>query len=130
MDQAPSPRDVRVWERRFEKAFEVAPYALLAGATLPSLVQPDQTWEDRLVVVGLVALATAWLLLMYGLRPPRWRRRTGTMVVYLAGVLALAAVLAARSWFFVAFAVVGLFQPFFLLPTVLAFVAVFAASRW
>jgi len=39
------------------------------------------------------------------LRPPRWRQRTGAMVVSFAGMLALAALLTARPWFFVAFAV-------------------------
>jgi hypothetical protein len=50
------------------------------------------------------------------------------MVVYFAGMLALATVLTARSWFFVAFAVTPLIQAFFLLPTVLAFAAIFAGS--
>jgi hypothetical protein len=40
------------------------------------------------------------------------------MVVYFAGMLALATVLTARSWFFVAFAVTGLVQAFFLLEAV------------
>jgi signal transduction histidine kinase len=128
MGDAPAPRDVRVWERRFEKVFEVAPYALLAGATLLSLVQPDQTTKDRLVIAGLAVFAAAWLLLMYTLWPPRWRQRTGAMVVYFAGMLALATVLTTRSWFFVAFAVTGLIQPFFLFPTALAFIAMAATS--
>ncbi|HEU4399224.1 MAG TPA: sensor histidine kinase [Actinomycetota bacterium] len=128
MDERPSPRDGRAWERRFERVLEVLPYALLAGSTIPSLIQPHQTWRDRLVIVGLVALAAAWVLFTYTLRPPRWRQRTGAMVVYFAGMLTLAAVLTTRSWFFVAFAVTGLVQAFFLLPTVLAFVGVAATS--
>jgi hypothetical protein len=128
MDERPSPSDGRAWERRFERVLEVLPYALLAFSTVLSLIQPDQTLADRLVTVGLVALAAAWILFTYTLRPPRWRQRTGAMVVYFAGMLALAAVLTGRSVFFVAFAVTGLVQAFLLLPTALAFTAVFATS--
>jgi signal transduction histidine kinase len=128
MDERPSPSDGRAWERRFERVLEVLPYALLAFPTVLSLIQPDQTLADRLVTVGLVALAAGWILVTYTLRPPGWRERTGAMVVYFAGMLGLAAVLTARSVFFVAFAVTGLIQAFLLLPTALAFTAVFATS--
>jgi signal transduction histidine kinase len=128
MGDAPAPRDQRVWERRFEKVFEVVPYPLLAFATLLSLIQPGQTTKDRLVIAGLAALSAAWLLLTYSLRPPSWRQRTGAMVVYFVGMLALATVLTMRSWFFVAFAVTGLIQPFFIFPTPLAWAAVAATS--
>jgi signal transduction histidine kinase len=128
MGDAPAPRDQRVWERRFEKVFEVVPYPLLAFATLLSLIQPGQTTRDRLVIAGLAALSAAWLLLTYSLRPPSWRQRTGAMVVYFVGMLALATVLTMRSWFFVAFAVTGLIQPFFIFPTPLAWAAVAATS--
>jgi signal transduction histidine kinase len=128
MGRRPIPIEGDRWERRFEKVLEVLPYALLAGSAILSLIQPGQTTRERLVTAGLVALATAWVLVTYTLRPPRWRERTGPMVVYFAGLLALAAVLTARSWFFVAFAVTPLVQAFFLLPTALAFVGVFAGS--
>jgi signal transduction histidine kinase len=128
MGRRPSPIDGDRWERRFEKVLEVLPYALLAGSAVLSLIQPGQTRGDRLATAGLVALTAAWVLSMYTLRPPRWRERTGPMVVYFAGMLTLAAVLTTRSWFFVAFAVTGLVQAFFLLPTVLAFIGVAATS--
>jgi hypothetical protein len=128
MGRRPTPTEGERWERRFEKVLEVLPYVLLAGSAVLSLIQSGQTSRERLVTAGLVALAAAWLLAMYTLRPPRWRERTVPMVVYFAGVLTLAAVLTARSWFFVAFAVTPLIQAFFLLPTVLAFVGVFAGS--
>jgi CheY-like chemotaxis protein len=128
MDARPSPSDRKTWERHYQKVLEVLPYALLAGPTLLSLIQPDQTWADRLVIVGLVVLAAAWVLTMYSLRPPSFRQRTGAMVVSFAGMLGLAALLTARSWFFVAFAVTGLVQAFLLLPAALAFVGVAATS--
>jgi signal transduction histidine kinase len=128
MGRRPSPIDGDRWERRFEKVLEVLPYALLAGSAVLSLIQPGQTLGDRLGTAGLVALAAAWVLFMYTLRPPRWRERTGPMAVYFAGMLTLATLLTTRFWFFVAFAVTGLVQAFFLLPTVLAFVGVAATS--
>jgi len=128
MGRRPTPIEGDRWERRFDKVLEVLPYALLAGSAVLSLIQPGQTSRERLVTAGLVALAAVWVLTMYTLRPPRWRERTVPKSVYFAGMLALAAVLTARSWFFVAFAVTPLVQAFFVLPTVLAFVAVFAGS--
>jgi signal transduction histidine kinase len=128
MRARPSPGHAGTWERHYGKVLEVLPYVLLAFSTVLSLVQPDQTSRDRLVTAGLVALAAAWVLVTYTLRSPAWRRRTDAMVVYFAGMLALAAVLTARSVFFVAFAVTGLVQAFLLLPTVLAFVGVAATS--
>jgi signal transduction histidine kinase len=116
------------WERHFEKVLEVLPYVLLAFPTVLSLLQPDQRLEDRLAIVGLVALAAAWNLLMLTLRPPSWRQRPAAMSIYFAGNLTLAALLTMRSWFFVAYAVTGLVQAFILLPTVLAFAGVFATS--
>jgi signal transduction histidine kinase len=128
MGRRPTPIEGERWERRFERILEALPYALLAGSAILSLIQPGQSARERLGTAGLVALAAGWVLVMYTLRPPRWRERTAPMVVYFAGMLTLAAVLTARSWFFVAFAVTPMIQAFFLLPTVLAFAAVFAGS--
>jgi signal transduction histidine kinase len=116
------------WERKLQRTVEVLPFALLAFSTVVSMIQPDEGWGERLVTLALVALAAAWVLAMYTLRPRRWRSRTVPMVVYFVGLLALSAVLTARSWPFVAFAVTGLVVAFIVLPTVLAFVGVFAAS--
>jgi signal transduction histidine kinase len=123
-----SPNRAGTWERYLERTVEVLPFALLAFSTVVSLVQPGQGRDDRLATLALVALAAAWVLAMYTLRPRRWRTRTGPMVVYFVGLLTLAAVLTARSWPFVAFAVTGLVVAFVVLPTVLAFLGVFATS--
>jgi signal transduction histidine kinase len=120
--------DKRTWEQQFDRVVELLPYALLAFSTVLFLIQPKQSGGERRVTLGLVALAAAWTLWMLTLRPPRWRERTGPMVVYFAGMLALATVLTMRSWFFLAFAVTGLVQAFWLLPTVLAVVGVAATS--
>ena len=128
MAEPDSPDRPGSWERKLVRTVEVLPFALLAFSTVASLIQPDQGRGDRLVTLALVALAAAWVLAMYTLRPRRWRARTGPMVVYYAGLLTLATVLTARSWPFVAFAVTGLVVAFIVLPAVLAFLGVFATS--
>ena len=50
------------------------------------------------------------------------------MLLYFAGLLGIAAVLQARSFFFVAFTIVGFLQPFMLLPAPLGFLVVGATS--
>jgi signal transduction histidine kinase len=128
MAEARVPDRSGPWERRFARTVEVLPFALLALSTILTLVQPDQSTRDRLAVVALAALATAWVLGMYTLRSRRWRARTGPMLAYYVGLLVLAAVLTMASWFFLAFAIIGLVVPFFLLPVVPAFLGVFATS--
>ena len=86
-----SPNRAGTWERYLERTVEVLPFALLAFSTVVSLVQPDQGRDDRLATLALVALAAAWVLAMYTLRPRRWRTRTAPMVVYFVGLLTLAA---------------------------------------
>jgi signal transduction histidine kinase len=128
MAEPGSPDRPGSWERYLERTVEVLPFGLLAFSTVASMIQPDQGRADRLVTLALVALAAAWVLGMYTLRPRRWRTRTGPMVVYFIGLLTLATVLTARSWPFVAFAVTGLVVAFIVLPTVLAFLGVLATS--
>jgi signal transduction histidine kinase len=116
------------WERRYGRALALVPYALLAVSTLLSQTQTYRTLQDRLMVLGLAALAAVWLLLLYTLPPPPWRDRTSLMLVYFAGLLLLSAQLEARSAYFVAFAVTCFFHAFFVLPTVLAFIGTAAIS--
>jgi hypothetical protein len=66
----PVSGDDNTWERRYIKALELAPYPLLGVSTLLSQLQPYQTAGDRLAVLGLAALAAAWVLVMYTLPPP------------------------------------------------------------
>jgi signal transduction histidine kinase len=122
------PRAASGWERRFEWFFEAAPYLLLGGSSVLSLLQVDQSWGHRLITLGLAAVAAAWILLAYTLRSQRWRRHSGAMLLYFAGLLTIAWVLQARSFFFIAFTIAGFLQPFLLLPTPLAFLVVAATS--
>jgi signal transduction histidine kinase len=128
MAETSAPDRTGPWERRFERTVDVLPFALLAFSTILTVVQPGQSTRDRLATVALAGIAAGWVLGMYTLRSRRWRARTGPMLVFYAGLLVLAAVLTAASFFFVAFAIVGLILPFFLLPVPLAFLGVFATS--
>jgi signal transduction histidine kinase len=120
--------DDNTWERRYFKALEIAPYVLL-GVSLPlSLAPPSQSNEDRLALIGLSALAAAWVLGMYTLPPARWRQNTGAMLAYFVGLLVIGGALESRSGFFIAFVVTGFLQAFIVLPTVLAFLGVAATS--
>jgi signal transduction histidine kinase len=123
-----SPGDFDTWERRYARVLAVLPYVLLGVSTLVSQVQRYRTPGDRLVVLGLAMLAAGWVLFMYSLRPQRWRESTGPMLVYFVGLLVLSALLESRSEFFIAFAITGFVQAFFLLPSGLAFIAVAATS--
>ena len=55
------------WERRYFKALEIAPYVLLGVSLLLSQLQPNQSAGERLALIGLSALAAAWVLGMFTL---------------------------------------------------------------
>ncbi|GIJ45456.1 histidine kinase [Virgisporangium aliadipatigenens] len=118
-------RDARATLRR---ALAVLPYVLLAGSTAVALVVPGRAAADRLVTLGVAALAAAWVFAAYTSRPAAWRARTGPMLAYLGGQLAIAGVLTARQQVFIAFAVVGFVQAHELLPAGWAFGLVLATS--
>jgi hypothetical protein len=122
------PSGATEWERRLERAFEVAPYVLLAVAMLLSLLQMEQSWGQRLVTVGLAALAGLWVAFTFTLRSERWRGNSAAMLLYFAGLLTFAWVLQARSFFFLTFTIVGFIQPFLVLPAPLGFLVIGASS--
>jgi signal transduction histidine kinase len=112
--------------RRYAWVQALLPYLLLAAATLVSQFQPYPAVRDRLTVLGLAAVALAWVAL---LRTPVCRPGpTGLMLLYFAGFIALAWQLEARSSFFIAFTCLGFYQAFLLLPSIPAFLAVAATS--
>ncbi|MEV4060252.1 sensor histidine kinase [Nonomuraea dietziae] len=107
------------WERRFDRLVEVVPFICLGTAAVISLSAPDQSWEKRLVTLGLAAVALAWILCAHVLLSARWRQRTGVTVVHFVGVLVTAAILT-------------LHDPIFAIHTISGFflAAQFAPSRW
>jgi signal transduction histidine kinase len=124
----PSSANDNTWERRYFKVLDVAPYVLLAVSTLLSQLQPNQTVRDRLTILGLAALAAAWVLVMYTLPRPQWRKSTSAMLAYFAGLLAVGGVLEAHSIVFMAFVISGFLQASLILPTLVSFVGIVATS--
>src|SRR5215471_9094324 len=116
------------WEVRYYRFLEAAPYVLLAISTVLSQASTTPTVRERVTVVGLAALAAGWVYVMVTRPSQRWRERTGPMLVYFAGLLVFTWALESHSGYFIAFAVTGFLQSFFLLPVVPAFVATAATS--
>ena len=116
------------WERRYVVVAATHPYVLLGISIVLSLVQPGQDARDRLVTLGLSALAAAWVLTMFTWLDLRWPRRTAGRLVYFAGLLVVSGVLVAHSPYFIAFAVTCFIQAVLLLPGPLPFAGVAAAS--
>jgi signal transduction histidine kinase len=120
--------DAGPWGERYRQVLEAAPYALLLVSVVLSQLEPYASLSDRLVTLALAAVAAAWVYLLYTRPPLARRQRTLPMLVYFAGFLVLSWFLEARAFFFVAFAITGFVQAFFLLPVVPAFAAVAATS--
>jgi len=118
----------KTWERRNAAVQGALPYVLLAISTVLSLAQPGPGPHDRLVTVGLTALAALWVLAMFTWMDSRWPRRTVGRLVYVAGLLLICGILVAHSPFFIAFTVTCFAQTILLLPPVFAFVGVALSS--
>jgi signal transduction histidine kinase len=115
-------------DRLLHRVLVPLPFVLLGLATGLAVLSPGQTGRDRLGTLILAATAAVWALSMYTLRSPTWTRRTGPMLVYVAGQLALAGVLMARQPIFLLFAVIGFMQAYEVLPPVWAFASILATS--
>jgi signal transduction histidine kinase len=122
---APVERDVM---SPFHRIVQPLPYILLGVGTALALLTPDQTPRERLGTAALVVVTAAWVLGMYTLRSPEWKRQTMPMLVYAGGQLALAGVLMARQPIFFVFAVIGFIQGYELLPPVWAFLSIAVSS--
>jgi signal transduction histidine kinase len=120
--------DEERWERRFVRLSDVLPYLLLTVSTVLAVSQPAQAWSDRLVMLGLSAIAGTWV--RFGFRSAELaEQRSITMrLVYFFGLLVLEAILVTRSPFYIAFTVTGFVQAFLALPGVAAFVVALLSS--
>ncbi|MBB5079245.1 sensor histidine kinase [Nonomuraea endophytica] len=94
----------------------VVPYALLALLVAILLIVEDWAGGSLPIDLGLCALAAAWILGMFTLRPG-WRDRPWIMGVFVAGLIVITAVLVARHPAF------GLFTP-------AAYIYSFTVLRW
>src|SRR5690606_31321029 len=103
------------WERWYDRMMLVVPWLLLAPATVFSQL-PDQSGRDRLITLGLVAVAAGWVLAGHTLASPERRTRRLPMLVYFAGLLGIAGLLMDRDTVFVLFIITGFFHAYLLRP--------------
>lgn len=115
-------------ERRWNRAWALAPYGLLGLATVLSLVFDAATWPDRLVTLAIVAALSGWHGWFIVAHPQWWERQTLAMVVYFAGLLAGTVVLALRGDSFQLFVPVCYVLAFVALPGWLAYAGVVLAN--
>ncbi|MBO0869648.1 MAG: sensor histidine kinase [Micromonosporaceae bacterium] len=83
-------------DARMERVLSVLPYPILAFSALATALLWPETWPARLTTLGLAASAAAWMFALTTAHKP-WTGRRTLMIVYGAGLVAFAAVLAYRS---------------------------------
>jgi signal transduction histidine kinase len=115
-------------DERFLRLTQWLPYLLLGASTVMAMVQPGQTWHDRLVVLGLAVVTLPWLRFGYPSEDVVKQRSISVTLVYFVGLLALEAALTLRSTYFIAFMITGFVQAFMVLPAAVAFVVVLVSS--
>lgn len=123
--QAPDPG--QDWERIFNRMLIPLPWVLLLPAAVISQLSSDLSGHDRVVTLGLVAVAGAWVYVFHTRADAR-RAQTGWMMTYFAGLLVLFTVLMSRDITFVLFAITGFFHAFQLRPWPFGLAGVFGTS--
>jgi signal transduction histidine kinase len=116
------------WEHRYEKLLVLVPWLLLTTSTAIAMAQPGQTGTDRVVTLGLVGAAAAWVYLGHNRVSPERRKQTRPMLVYFAGLLAFSVALMARDVAFLLFTITGFFHAYLLRPWPLGVAGVFGTS--
>lgn len=116
------------WERLWAKALVVLPWVLLVIPTVMSLARSGQTGAERAITLGLATTTAVWVLIGHTLAGPVRRSRPGPMLVYFAGMLALAVALMTRDIVFLLFTITGFFHAFELNPWFWGVAGVFATS--
>jgi signal transduction histidine kinase len=115
-------------EQRWNRAWALAPYPLLAVAAVISLATGDGGWGHRLTTLAVAAVLAVWHW-WFVLAHPAWpERRSWTNVVYYAGVLALSTVLMLRGEAYQLFVPACYVLAFVALPGRLAYAGVVAAN--
>jgi signal transduction histidine kinase len=92
------------------------PYVLLAALVIFRVIEDHSVGGSMLIDLGLCALAAAWMLAMFTLRPAWWERPL-IMGVFFTGLLVITAILVVRDSTF------GLFTP-------AAYIYAFTVIRW
>jgi signal transduction histidine kinase len=118
---------VSVWERGFERVVEWCPYVTLAIGLILSLLSTDQEPGDRLISLGLAAVAALWVLFMFTRAGAR-RDSQPWVRVYFAGFIVLGALLMLHHGIFFVFVITGFIHAFLLKPAPVAFTGVALSS--
>jgi signal transduction histidine kinase len=116
------------WERWGEASLVWTPYLFLAASTVFALLDPDDGASERLVTLGLAAIAAAWVYVLFTRSPKPYRDHRARMAVYFVGLMVLASVLMVRNPFFFVFAITGFFHASLLRPWPLTVIGVAATS--
>ncbi|QWF79482.1 sensor histidine kinase [Amycolatopsis sp. CA-230715] len=106
---------VDAWAHRRRPVVTVGPYLLLAVLTAVTAVVKHAETTSLLVDLALCALAAVWMLVMFTARPS-WRDEPRLMALFLAGLVAIMAVLVVRDPWFGCFAPAAYVYAFRLLP--------------
>lgn len=118
-------------ERRWNLAWALAPYALLALACALSLAFDPTSWGHRLISLAIAAGLGLWHGWFIVAHPQWWERRIVAMPVYFVGLLAFTSVLVLRSDSFQLFVPMCYVLAFVALPGWWAYVGVvFANTPW
>ncbi|NED99653.1 sensor histidine kinase [Phytoactinopolyspora halotolerans] len=116
------------WDRWWGRVLFYIPWVLLAPPTVISQLPTDQTWSERAVTLGLVAVAAGWVF-FGNTRVPQARRDRGYLsMVYFAGLLVLFVALMSRDLVFVLFTITGFFHAYLLKPWPRGVAAIFGTS--
>jgi signal transduction histidine kinase len=116
------------WERWNDRLLGWCAYILLAIPTVLLVLGATRDPAGRPITLAIVALAAAWIFLVFTRLPmPRLAHRL-RMRVYFVGLLLLASILMTREPLFFIFMISGFFYATMLRPLPLAVVGVFATS--
>ncbi len=115
------------WERWNDQSFQWIGYVLLAVATVLAMLRPDRTPNERLITLGVVALAAVWIYVTYTrVSDPRSRRVL--TLAFFVGLVAFGALLTTRNGIFFIFLIAAFFHASQLRPWPLTILGVFVTS--
>jgi signal transduction histidine kinase len=118
----------RQWERRWNLAWALSPYALLLAAFVISLFTEDGGWWQHLTALAVVCGCAVWHWWFVVQHPQWWERRTWIMTGYFAGMLGFTFLLLRCGDAFHLFVPACYVLAFVTLPGWLAYAGVAAAN--
>ena len=122
--QRPEPLSTQSsWEQWVDAVFAWIPYALLA-VSLGLAQFESRSGSDRLLTVGLTAMAVAWTLATFSRAGRPTRIPQGTLRLYIVGFLVIAAVLVSHQTIFLVYGCAGFFHAALLRPLPLVFMGI------